>query len=165
MARITSQPFNLSPGFEAEGAKITQAVVRLLTNNEQETADSAVLAQFLTEVKAAESQYKKTTGAGGMQNQNAPILDEFQKFAINMRIERKFRRINGIDCFITEEGKRIDDRSKIEAYHGLLLELDVENIEAEQEALRNVYRRTEFRVQYQCPHCEGAVDPATATRL
>jgi hypothetical protein len=40
MARIVSKPFTLSPGFEAEGAKITQAVVRLLTNNEEETAIS-----------------------------------------------------------------------------------------------------------------------------
>ncbi len=164
MARFTSDPFNLSPGFEAEGKQITQAVVRLLTNNEREIASTAIRGKQLQEIKLAESQLRQAN-ASAKSNAQPEELNVVQSVAISQRIERKHLTILAIECFITDSGARIDDRTKIEQYYGLLLETDEETIAAEQEALVNKYRREDFRIKYKCPACQGTVDPASAVRL
>lgn len=161
--RIVSKPFNLSPGFEAEGKTITQATVRLLTNNEEESAGTAIRGKQLAELKAAEAQLRQVNAAAAI-NPGAPPpeLDLVQKITINQRAENRYLLMLQTESFITDEGVVIADRDKIERYFGLLIKTDWDAIRLEQEALENSLRRDDFRTRYKCPNCETVVDPKSA---
>jgi hypothetical protein len=147
MPRKTSPPFELSPGFDAEGQEITHASVRMLTNVEREIAKTTSRSKAAAEIKAAQSQLPK-----------GEELDPIMKFAIMQGVEKQEFFVWNIHAFITREGAIIEDRGKITQYRGLLLETDEEIIADEQEALVNIYRRPKFRPKHKCDKCGSDVE-------
>lgn len=144
--RITSERFDLNPGFEAEGQKFTGAKVRLLTRNERDSAEALVQQKAAQEIRAAQKAAGKE-GSPGAPGGQPDDLDAFLKFAIAERVRARALSVLGIECFVSTDGAEIRDRDKIEAYCGLLTEPDEEAIADEQQGLRDRFRRPKFRPQ------------------
>jgi hypothetical protein len=153
--RITSDPFELQPGFEASGKQYTQAVVRLLTNNERSLADAAIRAKTAAELRSTQDRVKKEAGAA-----QGTELDTLLSFTIGQKVEQQHLFVLQIHAFIAADRTRVEDREQIEKFVGLLIETDEEEIIFQVEELRRRYQRPHFRPKHKCPDCSAEVECA-----